>query len=83
MLTPINEFAKIVTASNGQQVLFYVDYDNEREKTILHSMARFEEIEIDLEKTVNPLESIEILLDDCDIVKADQLIFMVEDLWKE
>ncbi len=57
-LTPINEFAKIIPASSGQQVLFFLDYypkddseDKESNTAIeatIRCMATFEEMQFEV-----------------------------------
>lgn len=57
-LNPINEFAKIIPASSGQQVLFFLDYctqddyaaeeGNKGREAAIHCMATFEEMQVDV-----------------------------------
>lgn len=44
-----NNFAKIITLHNGRQVLFYLDYDEARDVTILHQILFYNGVKWDID----------------------------------
>ncbi len=76
------DFARIVRASNGQQVLFFVDNDAEEECDVLHQIAHFDGFSVDMkmQATEKGTEkgSAYKWLEEVDVKWADALIREVE-----
>lgn len=85
MLNPIMKFAKIVVASNGQQVLYFFEADQESdgETGIFHQIAQFDEVVADKEIMGISMEKMSELLDRVEQKEADALIDELQDLWSD
>lgn len=68
-----HDFARIVRASNGQQVLFYTEVDAEEGNT-LHCMARFETYQGTFRMSGMPDDLFAGVLDRVDVAMADQVL---------
>lgn len=79
-LTPINEFAKIIPSSSGQQVLFFLDYcggdDSEDEEAVatIHGMATFEEMQVDVKQRFSKRLTAISVFNKLDVESADTVI---------
>lgn len=75
----MEDFAKIVRASNGQQVLFYKEA-NADEGNIFHCVASFEDVHFDMKMAGLSDESFSASLEKADERMADQVIGQANDL---
>lgn len=76
---PDEDFAKIVRASNGQQVLFFKESTAD-EGNVLHCVANFPEMQMDMKFGGIPDESFAASLEKVDIAMADKVIKQAADL---
>jgi hypothetical protein len=74
-----DDFAKIVRASNGQQVLFFKESTAD-EGNVLHCVANFPEMQMDMKLGGIPDESFAASLEKVDIAMADKVIKQAADL---
>lgn len=74
-----DDFAKIVRATSGQQVLFYKE-DNPDEGNTLHCVATFDDFQFDMKMAGLPDDAFAAALDKADTTMADQVLAQVADL---
>jgi hypothetical protein len=70
----MTDFAKIVRATNGQQVLFYLETDAD-EGNILHSIVTFAEYQAHTKWAGLPDEVFATVLDQADTQMADRVLY--------
>jgi hypothetical protein len=76
------DFAKIERASNGQQVLFWFepDQDDEDEDTKIHCIAHFDDFTTDMAFSVSEGEDAIKFLSNVGVAQADAIIRQIEQM---